>query len=162
MVRVNLKNFWQKTREKLKDEARHPHKVALGAAVGVGVSFIPLPGMGAIMALAVAWLVRGSIPAALVSQVIGNPWTFPFIWAASLAVGKIVLPVQEGVNLVALMNNLTWQFFIDNRQDLLMNILVPMGLGGLILGFIFALLTYAVVLWELRRWLIKHGQEAQG
>lgn len=153
---MKFRQFWQQAKDKLWHEAENPHKVALGVAIGVGISFVPLPGFGAILAIVGAWLVRGSIPAALVAQVVGNPWTFPFIWAASLAVGRVIIPLQNGTDLTALMNNLDWQFVLANQQDLIMNILVPLALGGLILGFVFGVLTYAVVLWEMRRLLLKY------
>lgn len=156
---MSLKSFWQHAREKIKHEAEKPHKVALGAAIGVGVSFIPLPGLGAPLSLLISWLVRASIPAALVAQIFGNPWTFPFIWAANLTVGKVISPTQEGINVSEFMNNLNWQFIINNKNDLFMNILVPLGFGGLILGFIFGFLTYALVLWEMRRLLLKQGKQ---
>jgi uncharacterized protein (DUF2062 family) len=64
-----------------------PHKVALGFAAGAAVSFTPFLGLHFILAVALAFLTRGSLIAALLGTVVGNPLTFPIIFTASYWIG---------------------------------------------------------------------------
>jgi uncharacterized protein len=57
-----------------------PHSIAAGFACGVAMSFTPLVGAHVLLALLVSWLIGGSLLSALIGTIIGNPWTFPFIW----------------------------------------------------------------------------------
>lgn len=68
-----------------------PHRIALGVACGVYVSFTPFFGLHFVLAAAVAKLVRGNILASLIGTAFGNPVTFPFIASAALSVGRRIL-----------------------------------------------------------------------
>lgn len=65
--------------------------IAAGFASGAAVSFTPLNGLHFILALSLAWLLRGSIIAAAVGTAVGNPWTFPPIWLITYWVGTFLL-----------------------------------------------------------------------
>ena len=56
------------------------YSIAAGFACGAAVSFTPFVGTHFLWAGLIAWIVRGNIIVALIGTVIGNPWTFPFIW----------------------------------------------------------------------------------
>lgn len=68
-----------------------PHAISAGLAAGIAVSFTPLIGFHFLLAFAVAWLVRGSLLAAAAGTLAGNPWTFPFMFAASYRCGSWLL-----------------------------------------------------------------------
>lgn len=68
-----------------------PHKISLGFACGVFVSFSPFFGLHFIYAALVAMLVRGNILASLLGTFFGNPLTFPFIAAISYRTGQLML-----------------------------------------------------------------------
>ena len=57
-----------------------PYGIAAGLACGAAISFTPFVGLHFVLAAAVAWLIRASILASAIGTVVGNPWTFPFIW----------------------------------------------------------------------------------
>jgi len=57
-----------------------PHSIASGLACGAAVSCTPFVGIHLILAALVSWFARGNIIAGLIATVVGNPWTFPFIW----------------------------------------------------------------------------------
>lgn len=65
-----------------------PHRVALGVAAGVFVSFSPFFGFHLLYAAGVAWLLRGNILAALIGTAVSNPLTFPAIALSSLGLGR--------------------------------------------------------------------------
>lgn len=68
-----------------------PHRIARGVAAGIFVSFTPFFGFHLFIAAGLAWLIRGNMVAALLSTLIGNPITFPFIMALSVELGNYLL-----------------------------------------------------------------------
>lgn len=71
--------------------AGSPHSVALGVAVGVGVSCTPLFGFHTVIALAVAFLCGGNLIGAALGTVFFNPLTAPFITAADFRLGRMLI-----------------------------------------------------------------------
>lgn len=65
-----------------------PHKIALGFACGVFVSFSPLFGFHFVYAGLCALIVRGNVLAAFLGTLFGNPLTFPVIATLSLGIGR--------------------------------------------------------------------------
>lgn len=72
-----------------------PHNIACGFACGAAVSFTPFVGLHIALSMLLAWPLRGHMIAAVVGTVVGNPWTFPFIWLATYKVGQILLGSAE-------------------------------------------------------------------
>ena len=72
---------------KIKD---FPESVALGMAWGAAVSFTPLLGFHLIICYLGTWLMRGNLIAATVGTIIGNPWTFPFIFYLDYKIGTTI------------------------------------------------------------------------
>jgi uncharacterized protein (DUF2062 family) len=68
-----------------------PHNIAAGVACGVAISFTPFVGLHIILGCLLALIVRGNLLAVVVGTLVGNPWTFPFIWLAAYEVGHILL-----------------------------------------------------------------------
>ncbi len=118
-----------------------PHSIAAGLACGVAVSFTPLVGFHFVLAALMSWAIGGSILAAAVGTVIGNPWTFPFIWFVSYRAGSWV--VGEAAP-VAPPGEFTMAFIIENPEA----ILLPMMIGGL---------PMAIGAWLLSFWLVRRA-----
>lgn len=57
-----------------------PYAIAGGLACGAAVSFTPFLGMHIILSALLAWIIRANIISSVIGTVVGNPWTFPFIW----------------------------------------------------------------------------------
>ncbi len=57
-----------------------PYDLAAGFACGAAVSFTPFVGLHFVLAAILAFVIRANVVAAAIGTVIGNPWTFPFIW----------------------------------------------------------------------------------
>jgi hypothetical protein len=68
-----------------------PYSVAAGFACGVAISFTPFIGFHLILAAITAWIIRGNIVSSAIGTLVGNPWTFPFIWVAVLSTGNYLL-----------------------------------------------------------------------
>lgn len=56
------------------------YSVAGGFAWGAAMSFTPLIGFHIMLAILGSWITRCSAVAAAIGTIVGNPWTFPFIW----------------------------------------------------------------------------------
>ena len=91
----NIKKYWNRYSKKilvrLKQLKGSPYSVAAGFACGVAISFTPFIGFHLILAAITAWIIRGNIISSAIGTLIGNPWTFPFIWLAVLSTGNFVL-----------------------------------------------------------------------
>lgn len=142
---------------KLQREAEDPHKIAGGTALGMWINFVPIPGLGAASSIFLAWLFRLNIVGAFVGQLPGNPWTFPFFWWGSYVIGRQVMPLSDDRGFKNLMANFNFDYVTSNFNDLLLDVWLPMFVGGQIIGIPVTLLTYWLVhkqvrlFWEHRR-----------
>ncbi len=68
-----------------------PHYVAMGMAIGVFVSTTPTIPFHIPIAIALAFVLRGSKPAAAIGVWFCNPFTLPFLYLWSYKVGMFVL-----------------------------------------------------------------------
>lgn len=75
-----------------------PYSTAAGFACGAAISFTPFVGLHILMASLIAWIVRANIMAAVIGTAVGNPWTFPFIWAFTFNLGVWLGAAGSSVN----------------------------------------------------------------
>lgn len=73
-----------------------PHNIAAGVACGAAISFTPLVGFHILLGCLLALLVRGNLIAVAVGTLVGNPWTFPFMWVASYELGQFLIGGRMG------------------------------------------------------------------
>ncbi len=117
-----------------------PYRIAAGFASGAAVSFTPFIGLHFVLAALLALVVRGNVIAAAIGTVVGNPWTFPFIWLWTYSLGRWILGAE---GLTALPDNLSFQHIFDNPLE----VLLPMVVGGIPT----ALIAWFVFFWPLQR-----------
>ena len=67
-----------------------PQALSLGLATGIAISFTPFIGLHALLAIFISWIIGGSMAAALIGTLFGNPWTFPFIWYFTFEIGQFI------------------------------------------------------------------------
>lgn len=132
-----------------------PHAVAAGVAAGAFTSFTPFMGLHFFLAFVLAWLLRGNLLASALGTFVGNPLTFPFIWAATYKTGQYVLnnvadagdPPALGAAMKNIFNSV-WQLdgtgALMGLEQIWTPILYPMLIGGLIVGPIVAVPIYFV------------------
>ncbi len=68
-----------------------PHAVAAGFASGAAASCLPLIGFHFLVSFALAFVVRGSFVAAALGTAVGNPLTFPLLYATAFRLGRWIL-----------------------------------------------------------------------
>jgi uncharacterized protein (DUF2062 family) len=136
-----------------------PHRIALGFACGVYVSFTPFFGLHFVLAAVLARLCRGNILASLIGTAVLNPLTFPLIASISLWLGRRILGhgvtgrdfgriadafAQAFAGLWSSILSLVglgeshWQQLVPFLRDLVW----PYFLGGLLPGIVAAVLGY--------------------
>jgi hypothetical protein len=76
--------------------ADHPYGIARGAAIGVFSGIAPTFGAAALLALAVAFLLKANKPAAVLGSFIMNPVTSTFFWTGSVILGSVILGEDSG------------------------------------------------------------------
>lgn len=101
-----------------------PYRIACGFACGAAISFTPFIGFHFVLAMLLALMLRGNIIASAIGTAIGNPWTFPFIWAWIFGFGHWILGKGE---LNSETTGLTLAFIFEHPEQ----VLWPMTIGGI-------------------------------
>lgn len=151
-----------------------PHKIALGAAIGIFVCFSPIFGVHMALALIIVYIARANLVASFITTVFGNPVTYPFIAALSLGVGRALLGMNAKDDDFQSLHSAFWQASTDLWQlikswvglaerpdglaEFLSNLFLPYLLGGTILGLTAGALTYILIKPIIRAYQIRRGQ----
>ncbi len=116
-----------------------PQEISLGVAVGIFVAFIPLIGSHTITAIALASLLRVNTLIVLLSTQVSNPLTFPLQLFLSAEVGSLIL------------NGSFLEIRMTGDIDYVSHYIVPIVIGGLVLGTCLAGLSYVLVKMALKK-----------
>ena len=117
-----------------------PYAIAAGCAVGAFVSFTPFIGFHIAISIALAWLIRGNFIAAAIGTSVGNPLTFPLIWASTYELGYVILSGEPAAAPPPLGRHL-----LERSIENLSPIVKTMSVGSLPLGFLASLVVYTIV-----------------
>jgi len=120
----------------LKELQGDPHYIAMGMAIGVFVSLTPTIPFHTVIAIILAFVLRGSKPAAIISVWVSNPLTIPFFYIGSYKVGMFIFGNSSPFNIK--------YESITELLDLGLDVTVAMITGGVILGILPAMVTYVV------------------
>jgi uncharacterized protein len=137
-----------------------PRSLALGAAAGVFVAILPIPGLQLLAAAGLAWLVRGHRGAAALATFAANPITYPLIWIASYVTGATLLgtPVSNATQDLDALSDMMAQSWAPSAQTksgatwgAMLPVLGTLMVGALPLALLAALAAYVGVRHLLRR-----------
>ena len=133
-----------------------PHAIAGGIAAGVFASFTPYMGLHFLIGFVVAYVIAGNMIAAAAGTFIGNPLTFPFIWAATFSTGNFILHGSSGeggpgesLQRLKEINFLRdgvyglWEVIVSIWEP----VLKPMSVGAIPIGVTFAVIAYVITRW---------------
>ncbi|WP_421852260.1 DUF2062 domain-containing protein [Oricola sp.] len=132
-----------------------PHAIAAGVAAGAFASFTPFMGLHFLLAFAIAWLLAGNMIAAALGTAVGNPLTFPAIWAATHGTGRAILGNSTaGTDGPPVRLGKIWE--TGELTALWDPIFKPMIVGGVPLGLavaaaLYVLTRFAVAAFQHRR-----------
>lgn len=121
--------------------AASTYSIAAGLSCGVAVSFTPFLGFHVLLAVVISYVIRANLFAAAIGTIVGNPWTFPFIWAATYNLGAMLTGVEDGKHFADLIDT---DKLLSHPLDALEPVLMPMIHGGLIIGLISGFICYFV------------------
>ncbi len=137
------------------DDPAQPHRVALGAALGIFVAFTPTIGFQMIIVVALASLFGANKLVGVPLVWISNPLTIPPIFYAGYTLGRVILGWQR-------LSRRWWSelaeppegwwattVFYWNRAAA---IAAPLWLGLVLIGGCAAVLTYYALFYFLRNW----------
>ncbi len=122
-----------------------PNHIAFGVANGVSVCFTPLPLLHLVQGLVLSFLMRGNLLATAVASWVGNPWTYPLMWAVAWAVGREFfeilgwpvadIPVDAGLSDL-------WRVMMNDP----IGVMVPWIIGG----YIAAIISWPIIFYAVR------------
>lgn len=112
-----------------------PYSIAAGFACGAAASFTPFVGFHFMLAALCAWLIGGHILASAIGTAVGNPWTFPFIWAWLLRFGEWMLGGEMGNHLA---DEISMSYIFNNFW----HVMFPMIIGSLPTAPVVWFVTY--------------------
>lgn len=111
-----------------------PESISIGLAWGAAVSFTPLLGLHIIICFIGTILMRGNLLAATAGTVIGNPWTFPFIFYICYRLGILFYP-GTSVDF-----ELKVSYFTDNFT----NLFIPTLIGSIPISILTWFVVYNI------------------
>lgn len=138
-----------------------PHRIALGFACGAFASFSPLFGFHFFLAAFLAFVLRGNVLSSLMGTFFGNPITFPIIGVVSYRTGLYILglgpektawhkikhgigeasnSIWSGLKSIFGYGPTRWDGFVEFFHQ----VFIPYLVGGIIPGFITAVVIYFV------------------
>ena len=143
-----------------------PYRIAAGFASGAAASFTPFIGFHFVLAAILAILLRGNLVASAIGTVVGNPWTFPFIWTWLYSSGHWLLGNDISDTLP---EKLSISYVFDNFWA----VLWPMTVSGIptaiLAWFAFFLPARRMVAeyqrarrWRIRRKVMRRRESVQG
>lgn len=114
-----------------------PHAIALGVAAGVFASCTPFVGFHILIAMLVAWVLRGNLIASAIGTFAGNPLTFPAIWFVVYEVGRYMVGAPAGPD-----PDIAETLQSDRAFDMILPLLVPLTVGSLPVGIVLGSIGY--------------------
>jgi len=116
-----------------------PHAIAMGVAAGVFASCTPFIGFHILIAMLIAWVLRGNLIASAIGTFAGNPLTFPAIWFVVYEVGRYMVgaPVAANPDIAETLQS-------DRAFDMILPMLVPLTAGAIPVGIVLGCVGYVV------------------
>ena len=122
-----------------------PHAIAVGFAAGAFASCTPLVGFHFLTGFGLAYVVRGNLIASALGTSIGNPLTFPFIWASTFQIGQWILHGRTSDADPHQVHQRFQEGLFEKSFDSLWPMLKPMFIGAVPLGIVVSTVSYVVV-----------------
>ncbi len=128
-----------------------PHYVAMGMAIGVFVAMSPLIPFHTVLALALAYVFRGSKPAAILGVWASNPFTVILIYLGCYKIGVFLMgnSGHDSTSIKILVHALEQDIAIYDKFTIFMHFLhtklklfIAMIAGGVVLGLPSGIASY--------------------
>ncbi len=138
------KEKWKKRLREILSMDSHPGHISAGFAVGVFISFTPFFGLHTPMAIVAAFLLRVNKVTCITGAWVNNPLTVFPVLVASYELGEAILgrPAQQ-----LALKDLNFSFALE----LLDTHGLPLLIGTSLIGFMAALVSYALLYYLIVR-----------
>ncbi len=130
--------LWKKRIRKLLTLDSHPGHISAGFAVGVFISFSPFFGLHCLLAIIAAFILRINKVTCLTGSWVNTPFTVVPVLMASYRLGEAILGHQPEK---IILKDLNFQYALE----LLASHGAPILLGSSIIGFVAAIISYALL-----------------
>ena len=133
---ITLKEKFRQFLTRVKDLEGEPHYIAMGMSIGIFVSLTPTVPFHTAIAIALAFILKGSKLAAAIGSWVSNPVTIPIFYYACFKTGTLLLggSVPDDINFKSMHDLFEMGF----------DVILTMLIGGAVLGIIPALVAYFV------------------
>jgi len=141
---------------RIKELQGDPRYIATGMAVGVFVGVTPTIPFHTLIAIALAFVFRGSKPAAAIGVWFANPVTIPLFYIGSFKVGTLIL--NKPIPFDAKFESIT------ELMTLGLDVTIAMIIGGAILGILPAIISYFLtfrIMTTVREKALKRKQDKE-
>lgn len=126
-------------RVRLRQLEGNPHHLALGMAVGIFVSIMPIIPFQTLVAIGLAFIVRGSKSAAFLGTWLSNPLTIPLVYYLNYKVGCVLLGYQ------ATLDSIAFDSF-SQLMELGIEVATAIMVGGAVIGAVLGAAAYFLTL----------------
>ncbi len=161
-MRDALSRFWFRLHAFLSHKVLHtddtPHAIALGAAIAMFITFLPLIGFQTVIAVGLAALVRANKAICVPIVWITNPLTMVPIYRACLTLGRWVASSPQDPERVALGSGLETERSAPVLEvaSQLLDMGLEMWIGCAIVGLVLAVPSYLLVWWGVVHYRERH------
>jgi len=131
---ISLKERLKALFVRIKELQGDPRYIAMGMAIGVFVGVTPTIPFHTVIAIALAFILKGSKPAAAIGVWFANPVTIPLFYIGSFKLGTLILnkPIPFDVKFES----------ITALMTLGLDVTIAMIVGGAVLGIPPAIVAY--------------------
>ena len=168
-VSDSLKHSWRRIKDFCVYKVLHaddpPHRLALGIAIGLFVTLLPLIGFQMMLSVFLAWLFRANKLVGVPLVWISNPLTiipiyYPSYWLGCKLLGTPVVNDEWEklkVNWATLQAEpgVTWGEKVGFWWESLLEFIGPLGLGSLVVASVAGILSYYISLFVIRNYRLK-------
>lgn len=124
-----------------------PERIAWGVAIGVLMGILPTFGIGALLSFGLAFVFKANKAAAVLGSMIMNPFTSPFFWGVSAALGAFIMKEDYAEMLLRLRGG-NGESFLENAGWFTAVYMT----GNVIVAAVFTVISYYLV----KIWITEH------
>lgn len=126
-----------------------PERIARGAAIGVLMGILPTFGVGGLLSIGLAFILKANKASAIIGSFIMNPITGPFFWSMSIVLGSLIMR-EDYRTMLATMKEEGW---LTGAGHTYLVFLV----GNVLISAVFTVASYYVV----KAFIIRHRRRKE-
>ncbi len=164
-----MKHYWGRIRDFCVFKVLHaddpPHRLALGVAVGMFVTFMPLIGLQMLLSVFIAWMLRANKLVGVPLVWISNPLTAVPIYYPCYLLGCKLLgmaavsddwkKLEAAWQQIQADRKATWLNKLNFWWHSILDVVWPLSLGCVVVGLTAGVLSYYISLFAIRRYRLR-------